>query len=97
MRSSRGITMIGLAVMIVIIAKLALTAINSSTGDNGIMKKAEKGAKDWDENEIKDEVNVILADYAIDAALSDNDTMNSYLIELVAEGRIQDYRYIGYY
>ena len=97
MRSSRGITMIGLAVMIVIIATLALTAINSSTGDNGIMKKAEKGAKDWDENEIKDEVNVILADYAIDAALSDNDTMNSYLIELVAEGRIQDYRYIGYY
>ena len=97
MRSSRGITIIGLAVMIVIISTLALGAINSSTGDNGIMKKAEKGAKDWDENEIKDEVNVILADYAIDAALSDNDTMNSYLIELVAEGRIQDYRYIGYY
>lgn len=97
MRSSRGITIIGLAVMIVIISTLALVAINSSTGDNSILSKAEKGAKDWDENEIKDEVNVILADYAIDAALSDNDTMNSYLIELVAEGRIQDYRYIGYY
>lgn len=97
MRSSRGVTIIGLAVMIVIISTLALVAINSSTGENGLIKRAEKSTKDWDENEIKEELNVILADYAIDVALTDKDTINTYLGKLKEEGTIQDYRYIGKY
>ena len=97
MRNSRGITIIGLAVMVVIIATLALVTLNMGVGENSIMSKAEKGVKDWDEKEIIDEVNVILADYAIDVALTDKDTINTYLTELVKENRIQDYKYIGYY
>lgn len=97
MRSSRGITIIGLAVMIVIISTLALVAINSSTGDNSILSKAEKGAKDWDENEIKDELNVLLADYAIDVAITDKDTIDEYLNRLREDGKIQGHRYIGKY
>ena len=97
MRSSKGVTIIGLAITVVILGTLALVALNSGLGEGSMLQKTASGAKDWSEKEIIDEVNVLLADYAVDAAISENDTMNSYLLELLGANLIQDYRYIGKY
>ena len=95
MRSSKGVTIIGLAITVVILGTLALVALNSGLGEGSMLQKTASGAKDWSEKEVIDEVNVLLADYAVDAALSEKDTINSYLLELQGANLIQDYRYIG--
>ena len=97
MRSSKGVTIIGLAITVVILGTLALVALNSGLGEGSMLQKTASGAKDWSEKEIIDEVNVLLADYAVDAVLSEDDTINSYLLELQGANLIQDYRYIGKY
>ena len=60
MRNNKGITLIALIITIIVMLILAAVAVNLSTGNNGIIKKAGEASKAYTDAEVEEKVELAL-------------------------------------
>ena len=85
----KGITLIALVITIIILVILAGVSTALVIGNNGIMKKAEQASKESGIATAKDEVTLILNEYAMERDLENKELM-AFLQEQKQNKRIED-------
>ena len=85
----KGITLIALVITIIILVILAGVSTALVIGNNGIMKKAEQASKETGIATAKDEVTLILNEYAMERDLENKELM-AFLQEQKQNKRIED-------
>ena len=63
MKKEKGITLIALVITIIVLIILAGISINLVLGENGILKRANKGKEEYKEASIKEKIEIALMDY----------------------------------
>lgn len=102
-KNKHGITLIALVVTIVILLILAGVSINLLLGDNGIISKAKEAKNKTNEQSIKEEVEMVLAEWSIDKYTQDSELdIEKFLREKInvrkvnTIGNEQSFDYKGY-
>ncbi len=88
-KKEKGITLIALVITIIILVILAGVSTALVIGNNGIMKKAEQASKETGIATAKDEVTLILNEYAMERDLENKELM-AFLQEQKQNKRIED-------
>lgn len=94
MKKAKGITLISLIIMIIVLIILAGVAINFAMGENGIITRTRNAKQQYTQEEIKEKLNLKIADIQIEkqgnANLSDLDGLNleGYAVSAGSIGRM---------
>lgn len=80
MGREKGITLIALVITIIVLIILAGVSINLILGENGIITKAQQAKKVQTEEDIKEKISMMIAEYAIE-----RESNNKILLEFLQE------------
>lgn len=98
MKNESGITLISLAITITVMLVIAVFAVYFGAGDNSVLDRSGDAVDSWNESTLKEELNMILADYTTGNILKqESATFDDFLNRKVAEGKIQEYKDEGEY
>ena len=93
MRKECGLTLITLVISITVMLVIAVCSIYLGAGDNSVLDRSGDAVDSWNESTIKEELNMILADFTTGNILKqESATFDDFLNRKVAEGKIQEYR-----
>lgn len=98
MKKDSGLTLISLVITITVMLVIAVFSIYLGAGDNSVLDRSGDAVDSWNESTLKEELNMILADYTTGNILKQEDaTFDDFLNRKVAEGKIQEYKDEGEY
>ena len=91
-KSAKGITLIALVITIIVLLILAAISISMLTGDNNIIKNAEKSRNIIDGNGLKEEIQLIVLGKQIDssAKTGNNKSIKQYIEEEIKDAIIEE-------
>lgn len=89
-KEKRGITLIALVITIVILIILAGILINITLGDNGLFTRAKEGAEKYKEQQAREKVEVMLAEFAVEKEIEGTNLI-TFLEEQKTKGAIENY------
>lgn len=89
-KNETGITLIALIITVIILIILAGVLINLTLGNNGIFTRAKEAKEKYAEQQVREKVGVMLAEYSIDKNI-DGKALTTYLDEQKEKGTIEDY------
>lgn len=92
MKNTKGITLIALVITIIVLLILAGVTISMVVGNNGVLSQAKKSAQNTKVGEIKDEIELIRADYEVEHE-GENPTAQYLLDKLFSRGKISQTQY----
>lgn len=92
MKNTKGITLIALVITIIVLLILAGVTISMVVGNNGVLSQAKKSAQNTKIGEIKDEIELIRADYEVEHE-GENPTAQYLLDKLFSRGKISQTQY----
>lgn len=92
MKKDNGITLITLVITITVMLILAIFSYHLIMGDSSVLDKSGEAVDSWTESTLKEELNIILADYTTGNILKqDNATFDDFLNQKISEGKIQEF------
>ena len=98
MKKDSGLTLISLVITITVMLVIAVFSIYLGAGDNSVLDRSGDAVDSWNESTLKEELNMILADYTTGNILKQEEaTFDDFLNRKVAEGKIQEYKDEGEY
>ena len=77
-KENKGITLIALVVSIIVLIILAGISISMLTGENSILKQAQKATKETNDMSTKEKFDLLSANYKIEKAVDNNLTFKEF-------------------
>ncbi len=84
-KNNKGITLIALIITIIILLILAGVAISFSIGNDGIFNKSKKSAEKYNEESVKERLEIALADCTTDKYTNEEYNQEDYLTQKLEE------------